>query len=536
MQTRRPPEPGKPARNSLKEKFFQRKAPQTLIDEAYHPDRQLKKALGAFDLVAFGIGAIIGSGIFALAGTAAAGQVAGTQDWLSTPIINFMLNSTIGRDGAGPAIVISFLVAGFACILAALCYAELASTIPVSGSAYTFAYAALGQLAAWVIGWDLILEYAVGSVAVAVGWSGYFVHFMHGLFGMQFPLWLTADTTTALARAAGMTAEQQALYSSTTLPTLFGHPVAFNLPAFGAVALISAILFYGVRHSALANTVMVVVKTFVVLFFIAAGAAYVNPQNWVPFAPTGLAGILGGAAIVFFAFIGFDAVSATAEEAKNPQRDLPIGIIGSLLICTILYVAVSLVLTGILPYKQYAGDAAPVATALASTGQPLGHIIVTTGALAGITSVLLVLLYGQTRIFMAMARDGLLPKVFSKVHPKFRTPYVPTVLVGLVVALTAANMDIGQAAELTNIGTLAAFMMVCAGVILLRKLEPDRERPFRTPWVPALPIVGMLACFVLMLSLPVVTWVRFAIWMALGVAIYLGYGITHANKDTTLDR
>lgn len=536
MQTTRLPGPENRPPRSLRDRMMSRKTPQTLIDEAYHPDRQLKKALSAFDLVAFGIGAIIGSGIFALAGTAAAGQLAVTRDWMSTPIVNFILGSPIGREGAGPAIVISFLVAGFACILAALCYAELASTIPVAGSAYTFAYAAVGQLAAWIIGWDLILEYAVGSVAVSVGWSGYFLHFMHGITGMQFPLWLTADTTTALARIASMTTETRALYSSIDLPMVFGQPLALNLPAFGIVAFITALLVVGIKESSLTNTILVVVKVCVVLFFIAAGYAFVNPANWVPFAPNGAAGILGGAAIVFFAFIGFDAVSATAEEAKNPQRDLPIGIIGSLVVCTILYVAVSLVLTGILPYTKYAGDAAPVATALASTGQPFGTIIVTTGAIAGITSVLLVLLFGQSRIFMAMARDGLLPRIFGKIHPRFRTPYVPTILTGLAVGCLAMTMDIGQAAELTNIGTLAAFMMVCAGVILLRRIEPDRDRPFRTPWVPALPIVGMLSCLLLMVSLPIITWVRFIAWMAIGVVIYLTYGIKSAQTQSTPPR
>jgi basic amino acid/polyamine antiporter, APA family len=532
MQTTKTPGPGeRPNKGEYGRRFFSRKNPQTLIDEAYHPDRAMKKALSAFDLIAFGIGAIIGSGIFALAGTAAAGQLNVARDLMSTPIINFLLGSPIGREGAGPAIVISFIVAAVACILAALCYAELASTIPVSGSAYTFAYAAVGQLAAWIIGWDLILEYAVGSVAVSVGWSGYFLHFMHGISGMQFPLWLTADTTTALARIASMTAEQRALYSSIDLPMLFGQPFAINVPAFGIVAFITGVLFLGISESSLMNKIMVVIKLAVVLFFIAIGSMYVNPSNWVPFAPNGLAGILGGAAIVFFAFIGFDAVSATAEEAKNPQRDLPIGIIVSLVVCTALYVAVALVLTGILPYTQYAGDAAPVATALASTGQPLGQILVTTGALAGITSVLLVLLFGQTRIFMAMSRDGLLPRAFSRIHPRFRTPYIPTILTGLAVGCLAANMDIGQAAELTNIGTLAAFVMVCAGVIMLRRLEPDRVRPFRTPWVPALPIAGMLACALLMISLPIVTWLRFIAWMGLGLVIYMIYGVKAAAHD-----
>lgn len=522
VQTPESPSPQKP-RGRLNA-LFQRKTAGELLDEAYRPERELKRELTAIDLVAFGIGAIIGSGIFALTGTAAAGQTSPVHDWASTPVINFLLGSPLGREGAGPAIVISFLIAAFACALAALCYAELASTIPVAGSAYTYAQATLGRFVAWIIGWDLILEYAVGTVAVAVGWSGYFVHFLHGATGMKFPLWLTSDTTTALQRVASLTPQQQELYSSLSLPSLFGHPIALNIPAFVIVALLTWLLVVGVRATSMANTAMVVVKLAVILFFIGIGSSFVHPENWVPFAPSGFAGIMGGAAIVFFAFIGFDAVSTTAEEAKRPERDLPIGIIGSLIICTILYIAVSLILTGILPYKNYAGDAAPVATALASTGNPFAHVIVTAGALTGITSVLLVLLLGQPRIFMAMARDGLLPAVFAKVHERFRTPYIPTILTGAVVGITAMNLDIGQAAELTNIGTLAAFAIVCGGVIALRKIEPERARPFRCPWVPFLPIVGIISCLGLMISLPVITWFRFFIWMALGIAIYFAYG------------
>lgn len=528
MQTKRSPKP-KPDRSSRLAQMFARKSPDILIDEANKPDNKLKRTLSAFDLILFGIGVVIGSGIFALAGTAAAGQSTIVRDVLSTPVVNFILGSPAGREGAGPAIVISFIVAAFACALAALCYAELASTIPVSGSAYTFAYACLGQLVAWIIGWDLILEYAVGSVAVAVGWSGYFLHFIHGVTGMQFPLWMVSDGTSALAKLGHMTDTQAAMYSNLQLPTIMGHTVAFNFPALIVVAAVTFLLVRGIRESAMANTMMVIVKIAVVLFFIGVGSFYVKPDNWIPFAPTGLAGIMGGAAIVFFAFIGFDAVSTTAEEAKNPQRDLPIGIIGSLAICTVLYIAVALVLVGILPYKTYVGDSAAVATALASTGQPLAHILVSAGALAGITSVLLVLMFGQTRVFMAMARDGLLPKVFAKIHPKFRTPYIPTIAMGLVVGIFAMTMDIGQAAELTNIGTLAAFILVCAGVLMLRKYDPDRHRPFRTPWVPVVPIAGIISCFILMLSLPVITWVRFFVWMALGMVIYFMYGMKRSS-------
>lgn len=512
-------------------RLLRTKPAQTLIDEAYEPGHQLKKSLTAFDLVAFGVGATIGSGIFALTGTAAAGQAAATvHDWLSTPIINFLLEAPLGREGAGPAVSIAFMIAAIACAFAALCYAELAAMIPVSGSAYTFAYAALGEFVAWIIGWDLILEYAVGNVAVAVSWSDYFLHLLHFL-GFKLPLWLAADTTTALTRiaSAGEPHSQAALYSSLQLPMLFGHPFAINLPAFAIVGLITWVLIVGIKESAWINTLMVLIKVGIVLFFVAYGFGYVNTNNWVPFAPGGLAGILGASAIVFFSFIGFDAVSSTAEEAKNPQRDMPIGMLGSLAICTVLYAAVSLILTGLLPYKSYADDAAPVATALMHTGNPWAQLIVTVGALAGMTSVLLVFQLGQPRIFMAMARDGLLPQFFARVHPKFQTPFIPTLITGVIVGLSAFFLDIGQAAELTNIGTLAAFILVCGGVIMLRKLEPTRQRPFKCPLVPIVPILGIVSCFGLMLSLPAVTWLRFFIWMAIGIVIYFLYGYRHSE-------
>lgn len=490
----------------------------------------MKKSLTVFDLIAFGVGATIGSGIFALTGTAAAGQSSMAESWLSTPIINFVLGCPLGRDGAGPAVAISFIIAAFACGLAALCYAELAAMIPVSGSAYTFAYAALGEVVAWIIGWDLILEYAVGNIAVAVSWSDYFLHLFHGITGLGLPLWLTTDTATALTRlAASSNDPQHFLYSSLSLPSLFGHPFAMNLPAFLIVALVTWVLVVGIKESAIVNTVMVFVKVGIVLFFVVYGIGFLHPSNWVPFAPSGLAGIMGGAAIVFFSFIGFDAVSSTAQEAKNPQKDMPISMMSSLLICTLLYSAVSMVLTGILPYRTYTNDAAPVATALAHTGNPWAQLIVTTGALAGMTSVLLVFQLGQPRIFMAMARDRLLPKFFAKVHPKFGTPFIPTILTGIFVAVFALFIDIGQAAELTNIGTLAAFIIVCGGVIVLRKSTPQTPRPFNCPLVPYVPIAGMIACFVLMLSLPVITWFRFVIWMVVGMAIYFCYGFRNAS-------
>lgn len=512
-------------------KMMRRKPAQQLIDEAECPDRLMQKRLTAIDLIAFGVGATIGSGIFALTGTAAAGQNEVARDWLSTPVINFLLHSPLGRDGAGPAIAISFVIAALACGLAAMCYAELAAMIPVSGSAYTFAYAALGEVVAWIIGWDLILEYAVGNVAVAVSWSDYFVYLFHGVTGWKVPLWLTTDTATALTRAASPSSSQAALYTSLTVPHVFGHPLAVNVPAFFIVAAVTWVLVIGIQESAKVNTVMVAVKVVIVLFFIIYGIAFVKPDNWVPFAPSGLAGVMGGAALVFFSFIGFDAVSSMAEETKKPQVDMPVGMLGSLAICTVLYCAVSLVLTGILPYRSYVNDAAPVATALSHTGNPWAQIIVAAGALAGMTSVLLVFQLGQPRIFMAMARDGLLPKFFSSLHPRYRTPYIPTIATGVAVGVAALFLDIGQAAELTNIGTLAAFILVCGGVLVLRRLEPDRERHFRCPLVPHVPIAGIIACFLLMLSLPVITWGRFVIWMAAGMIVYFSYGYKRAKAS-----
>lgn len=507
--------------------------------EADAPERRLKRSLSAFDLTCLGIGAIIGAGIFALAGTAAAGEQAqATASVLKTPVLNFVqsffthASVVMGRPGAGPAVIFSFVIAAAACAFAALCYGELASMIPVSGSAYTYSYATLGEIIAWIIGWDLILEYAVGNMAVAVGWSGYFVQLCGSLFGLKFPLWLVNDHTTA-ASIVTKGGDALANYSSTTLPVIAGHPIALNVPALVIVAAVTVLLIYGIRESAKTNTVIVLIKVAVVVFFIAFGAFMVHPTNWHPFMPSGFGGVMSGAAIVFFAFIGFDAVSTTAEETRNPQRDLPIGMIASLIICTLLYVLMSGVLTGIKKYTVYLGDSAAVATAFA--GKPWAQALISAGALAGLTSVLLVFQLGQPRIFMAMARDGLLPQYFARIHQRFRTPYITTIWTGAVVGGVAMLTDIGSLADLTNIGTLFAFVLVCLGVIVLRRTDASRPRPFRVPLVPTFPVIGVFLCLALMLSLPIETWIRFFIWLAIGLVIYFLYGVRHSRLAQGID-
>jgi basic amino acid/polyamine antiporter, APA family len=517
--------------------LFKTKSPDLLMAEAAAPERQLKRALGAFDLTCVGIGAVIGAGIFALAGTAAAGEQLEASLW-KTPVLNFIISHlthaelVYGRPGAGPAVMASFVVAAIACGFAALCYAELASMIPVSGSAYTYSYATLGEIIAWVIGWDLILEYAVGNMAVAVGWSGYFVQLCGSLFHLKFPLWLVSDYRTAstLLSTGG---EALNNYSSTTLPVILGHPVAINLPAALIVAAVTILLIYGIRESARTNTAIVVTKVAVVVFVIAFGAFMVQPTNWHPFLPNGVGGMMSGAAIVFFAFIGFDAVSTTAEETKNPQRDMPIGIIASLIICTLLYVLMAAVITGMRTYTTYFGDSAAVATAFA--GRPWAQALISAGALAGLTSVILVFQLGQPRIFMAMARDGLLPQYFARVHRRFRTPYITTIWTGVAVGGVAMLTDIGSLADLTNIGTLFAFILVCLGVIILRRKDASRRRPFRVPMVPLFPLLGVFFCFVLMLSLPLETWGRFVVWLAIGLCIYFLYSLRHSKLRRGLD-
>jgi APA family basic amino acid/polyamine antiporter len=437
----------------------------------------LHRTLGALDLTLLGIGAIIGTGIFVLTGVAAV-------------------------DYAGPGVIASFAVSGFACALAALCYAEFATLLPISGSAYSYAYATLGELVAWIIGWDLILEYALAASAVAVGWSGYVRDILGGA-GIHIP--------NAIAAAPG---------------SLEG--AVLNLPALLILLAVTVLLVVGIRESASTNAVIVALKVFVVLFVIAAGFGHVQPANWQPFAPQGWNGIMAGAATVFFAYVGFDAVTTAAEEARRPQRDMAIGILASLGICTVLYLAVAAIVTGMSPLSEI-DRSAPVAVAFRRLGLDFAASLISIGAIAGLTSVLLVMLLGQSRIFYAMSRDGLLPAWFSAVHPRFRTPHVSTGLVGLVVAVIAAFVPLKDLVELVNIGTLFAFAIVSAGVIVLRRTRPDLPRPFRCPWVPWLPLASIAACMYLMTPLPAATWIRFLVWLVIGLGIYAFYGNRHSR-------
>jgi len=483
----------------------------------------LKRTLTKWHLTALGVGATIGAGIFATTGTAIVGDAA--------------------RPGAGPAIVLSFILTAVACGFAALCYAEFAAMVPISGSAYTYAYASLGEFVAWIIGWDLIIEYAVGNIGVAIGWSGYFRELVSH-FGIEIPAWLATDPRSAnmaaAALASGATDPTTTYLASalTSAPVLFGIPIVANLPAFLAVAVITVVLVIGIRESANANNAMVLLKIGVILFFIAVGAFLIRPGNWTDaaqggFAPNGFAGISAAAAIIFFSYIGFDAVSTASEEAKNPAKDMPFGIIMSLVICTVLYIALSLVMTGIAPWRTL-GTPEPMITALAQANGPpalinASRFIVALGAVIAMGSVLLVFQLGQPRIFFSMSRDGLLPPVMAKVHPKYKTPYVGTILTGVFVAVFAAFANIAEVVDLTNIGTLFAFVLVSVGVIVLRRLEPDRHRPFRVPGVPFTPLISVVACAYLMLQLPAITWKRFGVWLLAGLIIYFAYGMRHSR-------
>ncbi|OON63139.1 amino acid permease [Massilia sp. KIM] len=452
--------------------LFRTKNLDTMVAAANKPSG-LKKVLGPFDLVLMGIGAIVGTGIFVLTGT--------------------------GAVTAGPGLTLSFVVAALACAFAALCYAEFASTVPVAGSIYTYSYATLGELVAWMIGWDLLLEYGLATSTVAVGWSGYFQSLLKGI-GIVLP--------EALRAAPG------------AIP---GVNTVFNLPAFLIMMVLTFLLSLGVRESARLNNIMVLIKTGVVLLFIFVGMNYVKPDNWTPFLPFGMTGVMSAAALVFFAFIGFDAVTSAAEEVKNPSRDLPIGIIGSLAVCTVLYVVVAAIMTGIVPFMDFKGVDHPVSLALQVAGQNWVAGFVDLAAILGMSTVILVMAYGQTRILFAMSRDGLLPAKLSTVHPKYGTPFFATWMVGIIFGLIAAVVPLGVLAELVNIGTLAAFSLVSVAVIILRKKRPDLHRAFRCPGVPVIPALAIVFCLALMSFLSWHTWVAFIVWLALGLLVYFGY-------------
>jgi APA family basic amino acid/polyamine antiporter len=463
--------------------------------------------LGAGDLIMLAIGAVIGAGIFGAIGTAAAGQTDASGNVI--------------RYAAGPALVFSFLLLGGACALAALCYAELAAMIPQAGSAYAYTYATLGELVAWIIGWDLVLEYAVGNVAVAISWGDYFTTLLRGV-GLSLPTWLTTGYRTALLSS---NPEVSGLLDSA--PHIAGMPILVNLPAFGIVLLITWMLLRGAKESVRANNIMVVVKLMALALFIAVGATHLNPANYTPFAPNGFTGIHQGAAIVFFAYIGFDAISTAAEETRDPKRNLPIGILGGLAICTVIYVLVGFVLTGMVPYTEL-GVADPLAHALQRAGFETVGWIVALGAAVSMTAVLLVFQYGQPRIFFAMARDGLLPAWAAKIHPVRRIPYTTTLITGIVVAVASLIGDAAETYDLTNIGTLFAFVVVCAAVPIMRVTHPEAERPFRAPFGVVTPVLGIVTCLILMFSLPVENWVRLAVWLAIGFVIYFAYGRKHS--------
>jgi len=510
-----------------------------LLNEAQETgEHTLKRALGPLSLTALGIGAIIGAGIFVLSG--------------------------LGAHYAGPGLMLSFVLSGFGCALAGLCYAEFAAMIPLAGSAYTYAYATLGELFAWIIGWDLTLEYAMGASTVSSGWSNHFIEFMK-IFHLKIPLWLAYDHWTALRVAEKVIARQMAHAADPSLaegtqafiqkvntiieahsaeliqrahdlvgaPRIFGIEIGFNLPAFLIALVITAILVIGIKESASFNAAIVIIKVSVVLFVIGLGIKYINGSNWghdwTSFAPNGFSGIGAGAAYIFFAYIGFDAVSTTAQEAKNPQRDLPIGIIASLLICTVLYIVVAAVLTGMVPWNDVNIEA-PIAAAFLDRGLTAASHVIVLGALAGLTSVMLVMLLGQTRVLYSMANDGLLPKgFFAAIHPKFRTPYKNTILVGLLAAIVGSLTPIDDIGKMVNIGTLLAFVIVCIAVMVLRYANPGQPRPFRTPWVPVVPVLGVVSNGYMMYKLGWINWARLIIWLAIGLVIYFSYSRRHSR-------
>ncbi len=507
----------------MSSQLFRVKSIDKLISDSERPEHRLKKTLGPVSLTALGIGAVIGSGIFTVVGTAIAGQKLNFSSIVNAPLLEYLIHHspTFGRPGAGPAIALSFLLVGIVCAFAALCYAELASMIPIAGSSYTYTYATMGEIVAWVIGWDLILEYAVSNMAVSVGFSAHVVALLDW-FGIHPSLrWISpAYLPTGLQDLNNVD-----LYSP-------GWHFGFNWPAFLIVMLLTIVLVRGIRESAETNNVMVILKIIAILVFVSFASRFIHPGNWHPFSPNGWPGILTGGSIIFFTYIGFDSVSTAAEECKNPQKDLPTGIIASLIVCTILYIAVAIVLTGLVPWQTLMGDAAPVVNTLKKLNMQWVQLIVLFGALLGMISSLLVFQLGQARVWYAMSRDGLLPRLFSRVHPVFRTPDFSTWVAGILVGIPAGLLDIGTLAELSNIGTLFAFLLVAVGVLILRSRDPNRRRTFRAPGGKLAPIVTILTCLLLMAGLPILNWIRFFVWLIIGLVIYFSY----SRSRSTLGR
>ena len=510
----------------LPRQIFATKSIDKLIADSERPDRALRKSLGPVSLTALGIGAVIGSGIFTVIGVAIGGNPAALAKWADSPVVDLILGllhhtngAVAGRPGAGPAIALSLVLVAIVCALTGLCYAELASMIPIAGSAYTYTYATMGELVAWIIGWDLILEYAFSNMSVSVGFAAHIVDLLDWLGLHLSPKWLSpAYLPLGLQDLAGNT-----IYAP-------GWHAGFDIPAFLVVLLLTVVLVRGIRESARTNNIMVLIKIAAILLFIGFGASFIHPSNYHPFSPNGWTGVLAGGSIIFFTYIGFDSVSTASEECKNPRRDVPIGILATLIVCTILYVGVAVVLTGIVPWRSVAGDGAPVVNALRRVSLLPGghrlhfvHLAVLLGALVGMVSSILVFQLGQARVWFSMSRDRLLPDVFSRVHPRFRTPAFATWVAGFLVAIPSGLFDVGTFAEMSNIGTLFAFVLVSAGVIVLRYKDPHRPRGFRVPFGPVIPILSVFFCILLMAGLPAKTWLRFFIWLAIGLVIYVLY-------------
>ncbi len=512
---------------TLRRQLFATKSIDKLISDSELPEHCLQKTLGPWSLTALGIGAVIGSGIFTVVGTAIAGEKFDTSSILNTPLLDYLVNhhALAGRPGAGPALAFSIVLVAIVCAFTGLCYAELASMIPIAGSAYTYTYATMGELVAWIIGWDLILEYAVSNMAVCVGFAAHIVDFMDWFGVHPSARWISpAFLPSGLTDMQGNTIYQP------------GWHFGFNLPAFFIVLILTVVLVRGIRESASTNNAMVLLKITAIGVFILAGAHFVHPSHWHPFFPNGWSGVLTGGSIIFFTYIGFDSVSTAAEECKHPQRDVPFGILATLVVCTLLYIAVAVVLTGLVPWQTLIDDAAPVVNTLKKLHHETGSVmlnwvrlVVLCGAMLGMISSILVFQLGQARVWFAMSRDRLFPRWFGKVHPKFRTPSVATWVAGFTVAIPSGMLDIGTLADLSNIGTLFAFVLVSIGVLILRVKDPDRRRSFRAPGGISVPILSIFFCVLLMSGLPVITWLRFFAWLIIGLVIYFLYSRRHSE-------